>query len=130
MLSPELAVGPATSVLAEFRYDDIEHGDLVLPFDPVNFDPAFRQKERIRSARLGARHAFTPGSELIGTVAYLDGDFSAHLAPDFDIKTDLRAWVGELQHAFRWGRLRLVSGVGHVDGDRSDVVNPRLHRPD
>ena len=118
----QLAVGPGTSLLAELRYDDIEQGDLVLAFDPENFDPKLRQKDQIRSARLGARHAFTPGSELIGTVAYLDGEFSASFGPDIDIKTDLRAWVGELQHAFRWRRLRLVSGVGHVDGDRTDVL--------
>jgi tetratricopeptide (TPR) repeat protein len=120
-LFAQVALGPVTSVLAELRYEDVEQGDLPLRFDSSNFNPDIRQEEQTRSARLGFRHAFTPGSELIGTAAYLDAAFPTRdVFPGFDLHTDLTGWIGELQYALRRGRVRLVGGVGYFDADRED----------
>lgn len=117
----QLAIGPSTSVLAEFRYEDAKQGDLPLRFDPANFNPDIRQDEKTLSARLGFRHAFAPGSELIGTAAYLDAEFPTRdVFPGFDLHTDLKGWLAELQYAFQHRRLRLVTGAGYFDADRED----------
>jgi tetratricopeptide (TPR) repeat protein len=131
-LFAQLAIGPSTSVLAELRYEDVKQGDLPLRFDPANFNPDIRQEEKTQSARLGFRHAFAPGSELIGTAAYLDAEFPTRdVFPGFDLHTDLNGWQAEIQYALRWRRLRLVSGFGYFDADREDsstdaTVDPPL----
>ncbi len=117
----QLAIGPSTSVLFDFRYEDAKQGDLPLRFDPANFNPDIRQDEKTLSARLGFRHAFAPGSELIGTAAYLDAEFPTRdVFPGFDLHTDLKGWLGELQYAFRHRRVRLIAGTGYFDADRED----------
>jgi tetratricopeptide (TPR) repeat protein len=131
-LFAQVALGASTSVLAELRYEDVEQGDLPLRFDPANFNPDIRQEERTRSARLGFHHAFAPGSELIGTAAYLDAEFpTKDVFPGFDLRTDLNGWLGEIQYALTRGRLRLVTGVGYFDASREDsstdaTVDPPL----
>ena len=120
-LFAQVLLGPSTSILAELRYEDVEQGDLPLRFDPDNFNPDLRQEEKTRSARLGLRHAFAPGSELIATAAYLDAEFPArNVAPEFDLDADVEGWIGEIQYAFQRARIRLVSGLGYFDATREN----------
>ena len=120
-LFAQVLLGPSTSILAELRYEDVEQGDLPLRFDPANFNPDLRQEEKTRSARLGLRHAFAPGSELIATAAYLDAEFPArNVAPEFDLDADVEGWIGEIQYAFQRARIRLVSGLGYFDATREN----------
>jgi tetratricopeptide (TPR) repeat protein len=109
-----------TSLFGEFRDTRLEKGDLPLRFDPDRFNPTLRQHEDTDSARLGFRHAFTPGSQLIASAAYGKVDASADLAPDISIKSKDEGYTGEIQHLLRWGSFDLTSGAGYFRGDRKD----------
>jgi hypothetical protein len=135
----QVSLSNKTSIQGEFRYTDTQKGDLPLRFDPDDFLPTLRQGERTRSIRLGFHHAFPLHSDLIASVIYKDADFDTEfetsftipLPPpippievqqDFDLATDEDGFMAEVQHLFRWGQLHLTSGVGHVSGDRKNVM--------
>ncbi len=109
-----------TSLFGEFRDTRLEKGDLPLRFDPDSFNPTLRQHEDTDSARLGFRHAFTPGSQLIASAAYGKVDATADVAPDIGLKSKDEGYTGEIQHLFRWRSFDLTSGAGYFRGDRKD----------
>jgi hypothetical protein len=119
-----------TSVQAEVRYRDNEKGDLPLRFDPENFFPQLREEEENKSLRFGFHHAFSPQSELIGSVIYVREDADRALEtqipfpPPFgpidmtltlDGVTD--GYLAEVQHLYHSGRVHLIGGIGHFNGD-------------
>ncbi|MFW6236077.1 MAG: FecR domain-containing protein, partial [Desulfovibrionales bacterium] len=64
-----------TSIQADFRYRDVERGDLPLRFDRDLAQETLRQYEERRTFRMGLHHAFSPHSDVIGTVAVQDQEF-------------------------------------------------------
>jgi tetratricopeptide (TPR) repeat protein/opacity protein-like surface antigen len=64
---------PSTSLQVEYRYRNTEHGDLALRFFPEDFFPGERNTEERHTVRVGGRHAFSPGSILLGSFIYLSG---------------------------------------------------------
>ncbi|HZW35661.1 MAG TPA: tetratricopeptide repeat protein, partial [Candidatus Deferrimicrobiaceae bacterium] len=118
-----------TSVQAEFRARDIEKGDLTLKFNPDDFSPALRQTERNRSIRGGFHHAFSPGSDLIGSFIYQSGktqlkDVTPGIA-SVDFRQDPHSYIAELQHVYSSDRLSIVAGAGRSQinfTDSRDIV--------
>ena len=110
-----------TSVMAEYRYKDLEHGDLFLRYDPDLFYPTERYEEQVSTIRGGFRHAFSPGSDLIGVVTYGDLD-SVSRDPDpfvpFELNFDEKGVMAELQQLYRSERVNLIGGAGYYDADR------------
>jgi Tfp pilus assembly protein PilF len=113
----QYSLSPKTSVQAEFRSRDFKHGDLELLFDPEFFYPDLRVEEDTRSVRLGIHHALTPSSDLVGSMIYLNGDFSWN-NPDWNSNTDENGYMGEIQHLFRSERLSIISGAGYFHDNR------------
>ena len=117
----QLELTPQTSLQAEYRYRNIERGDLALRFLPENFAPGERNTEERHSIRFGGRHAFSPGSIILGSLTYQDAEFGVtndQLAPPatfFDVKRPEEAFGVELQHLFRSRYLNLTTGVGYFD---------------
>ncbi len=108
-----------TSLQAEFRYLDREYGDLNLFFDRDAFIPDLRNEDEKLSFRLGLRHAFTPQSALIASAIYSNGE-SKNVSEEvmgLDIDAEADSYMGEIQNQFSWRRIRLVSGIGHVEHD-------------
>jgi tetratricopeptide (TPR) repeat protein len=108
-----------TSVQAEFRSTEKTQGDLSLNFFPYDFFPFLREKDETQSMRLGFRHAFSPGSDLIGSFMYQNAEprlriygFLSGLA-NLKLKADEDGFSGELQHLFRSDRFNLITGAGH-----------------
>jgi tetratricopeptide (TPR) repeat protein len=108
----QLELTHKTSIQAEYRYRDTESGDLQLRFFEDDFMPNLEEDEERHSIRLGFRHAFAPGSDLIGNFQYTDGDRSLHDEdPDpvftfpifnFDLQADNdKAFSGELSYLLR-----------------------------
>ncbi len=121
-----------TSVQAEFRYKEIEKGDLPLRFNPGDFFTDLRQKEETQSARFGFRHDFSPRSIVIASVNYQKFDGTLHNIQGstiLDIDGEEEGYGAELQHLFRSERLHLVSGAGHFETDRRDVISTRIPVP-
>ena len=135
----QVALSHKTSLQAEYRYQDVEKGDLFLRFDPQNFTPTLRQEELIRTTRFGFRHAFSPGSVLVGNVFFQNGDAEAGFQSSFqttlpapfppfvvpatqdtDISIKEEGTIGELQHLFRMASVQVVSGAGYFSADRKE----------
>jgi tetratricopeptide (TPR) repeat protein len=117
-----------TSIQFEYRYRDVENGDIFLKFYDDDFFPNERNEDETKSGRLGFRHAFSPGSILIGNFQYADTDdrffneivnppvpFPNSLITDEEIDEDL--YSGELQHLFRSQYVNTVIGGGYFDRD-------------
>jgi hypothetical protein len=139
----QLEITPNTSIQAEYRYRETENGDLRLRFNLDDFSPNRRIKEETDTIRFGFRHAFSPGSTLIGNFVYSDNQYSADetaevsvlfpIAPPpvpplpatlqsiANIDIDEEALSGELSYLFRSEYIDLVSGAGYFDVD-SDFV--------
>jgi tetratricopeptide (TPR) repeat protein len=128
----QVSLSHKTSVQGEFRYDDLEKGDLTLRFDPESFIPSLRQKEQSRSFRLGFHHAFSPASDLIASLIYKDAEFKSGFGVDipplppvlpFPIKQEIRldteedGYLAEMQHQLRLGRLAVILGIGYFESD-------------
>jgi tetratricopeptide (TPR) repeat protein len=113
------ALSYKTSLQAEFRYLDREYGDLNLFFDRDAFVPDLRNEDEKHSARFGLRHDFTPYSALIASAIYSNGESEnvSEEAVGLDIDGEADGYMGEIQHQFSWERIRLVSGIGHVEQD-------------
>ena len=129
-----------TSILAEFRSFDTEHGDLELRFNPDNFYNNLKQYNKYRNGRIGFHHAFAPGSDLIGTMVYEFNRFNSQLTdsipfpvppPGFVLESNVERQVDEhifgfeLQQLFRRQRYNLIAGGGflHVDRDQTDDLS-------
>jgi outer membrane receptor protein involved in Fe transport len=102
-------------------------GDLELRFLPNDFSPNLRQREEAKMIRLGFHHAFSPGSDLIASVMYQDGDFKLHDSLSalpfgidiIDIKAEQDSSGGELQYLYCSERLSMLGGAGffYINGD-------------
>jgi len=114
-----------TSVLAEFRSTDNKRGDLGLRFFPNDFLPNLRQEDKEKALRFGFRHAFAPGSDLIGHFTYQQAESKLHNKPipilEVDFDSDADSIGGELQYLFRSERFNMIGGIGHFNIDRKDV---------
>ena len=119
----QLQLTPSTSVQGEFRYRETERGDLVQRFFREDFAPGERNREERHTVRLGARHAFSPNSILLGSVMYQDVKFTqtddevGFPVTLLSVKRPETAVSGELQHLFRSRYVNLTTGVGYFDID-------------
>jgi tetratricopeptide (TPR) repeat protein len=124
----QLELSYKTSIQAEYRYRDSDRGDVQLRFFEDDFLPDLDQEDNTKTARLGFRHAFTPGSTLIGNLSYQDADrdlsdrysYISQLGPPpiegfFGIEGDEEAISWELQHLFRSPHFNTVAGAGYFD---------------
>jgi Flp pilus assembly protein TadD len=121
----QLELTPQTSLQAEYRYRNEEHGDLQQRFFPDAFFPGLTNELDRHSVRLGGRHAFSPGSVILTSLTYQKSDRrelrDEFAGPDtfIDSKLPEKAYGAELQHLFRAQNFNLTSGVGYfnVDGE-------------
>jgi len=65
---------PKTSIQAEYRYRDNETGDVIQHYWEDNRLPFRREEETTSRIRFGLRHAFSPGSILLGNFQYSNAD--------------------------------------------------------
>ncbi|MBA3570905.1 MAG: TonB-dependent receptor, partial [Pyrinomonadaceae bacterium] len=129
-------LSPQTSIQAEYRYRESEHGDLQQRFFPEDFFPGLTDELESNSIRLGGRHAFSPDSVLLGSFIYKDED-ERFRTDDFpepggfqDAKFLEAAFSVELQHLFHSRYLNLQTGAGYFGSDRKDDVTFGFPGPD
>ncbi|MEW6296503.1 MAG: TonB-dependent receptor [Thermodesulfobacteriota bacterium] len=128
---------PQTSVQAEYRYRNAERGDLRQRFFPEDFFPGETNEEERHTARLGGRHAFSPGSIVLGSFTYHHVDFTSTddqfpLFPPssfLELERPEDGFSAELQHLFRSRYFNLVSGTGHFNVDGTVTVASRINLP-
>jgi tetratricopeptide (TPR) repeat protein len=140
----QVELTPNTSVQAEYRYRNSDRGFLQLRFEADDFLTDYREEQQSDLVRIGLRHAFSPGSQLIGNFTYQEKDFASN-APTSpptgtvtgpppppqavivvdENKDDEKSYSGELQYLFRSQRASIVSGAGYFDIDQE-----RIHSQD
>ncbi len=124
-----------TSVLAEYRAFDGDHGDLELDFLTDDFLKNIRYSDQYKGGRVGVHHAFAPGSDFIGTMVYELHKYDARVKDQFpfdvgvvldldvaDQTTDHVVDV-ELQQILRRGRYQLVAGAGYLNVNRDATLS-------
>lgn len=120
-----------TSLQAELRYTDTKYGDLPLRFDP-DFHDRGRQRDRIRLARIGLHHAFSPNSDTLLSLIYGNGIYYLNLPGDVFTATfdgDHDSYLGEVQHIYRAGWFRATAGAGYTDYNCEDAVEMTMGFP-
>lgn len=122
---------PQTSVQAEYRHRETKKGDLLQRFFPEDFFPGERNSERREVYRAGVRHAFSPGSILLGSLTYQEANVGfrdEQLIPGLfvDFRRPEKASGAEVQHLYRSGRFKLTTGIGYFDIDGTTTQNVGL----
>ena len=128
-------ISPNTSIQAEYRYRDVEHGDVQQRFFPEDIFPGLTDQSESNSIRLGGRHAFSPGSVFLGSFIYKDEDDRLR-TDDFpepggftDFKIPETAFGVELQHLFRSRYVNLQTGAGYFGVDASWTLRSGFPNP-
>ena len=122
----QLELTHKTSIQVEYRYRDLETGDVHLRFFEDDFLSDLRQEKETNLVRLGFHHVFLPGSDLIGNFQYqnLDGKIKDESDPilSVDDKSDDDAYCGELQYLHRSKYINIVTGAGHFQIDGEEIL--------
>jgi len=130
----QMELSPRTSIQVEYRYRNLQRGDVQQKFWNDNFEPNFMNAQTTNTARIGGRHSFTPNSILLANFTYVKSSeietFAPPNAPPIDFgggfifpvsfsqingkqyKQD--AYTGELQHQLKSQYFNLVTGVGYA----------------
>jgi tetratricopeptide (TPR) repeat protein len=130
----QVELNPKTSLQGEFRYRKTNSGDLQLNFFPDDILTNFRQEAETYGVRIGARHAFSPDSILLGSVIYQNRDDSLHDEPPFLVSFDSESngqesMSAELQYLFRSRYVNLVGGTGYFNIDSKRLVTVVFNQP-
>jgi tetratricopeptide (TPR) repeat protein len=126
---------PKTSIQAEYRYRDLDTGDVQQRFFEDDFLEKLEEDTDSKTIRFGFRHAFTPGHDLIGNFQYQDADDKIRDDPDpildVDLKTEDDAYGGELQYLLRSKHFNLVGGGGYfyIDSEEKNIFTLNLPPP-
>ena len=109
-----------TSLLAELRSSDVEHGDLARFFDPTRVITDFRFREQADSLRLGVRRQLGIRDTLLATASWIDS--SGGIATDaYSLNVNADAHNVDIQHIHEGGRWNLRSGLLWAQKDELDV---------
>jgi tetratricopeptide (TPR) repeat protein len=129
----QIELSHQTSIQGEFRRRDSERGDLDLRFFEDDFRPNERQSEDQNTIRLGARHAFSPGSIILSSFTYQRSEATTSDEPiddpflrSIDTTVDVDAVSGEQQYLLRTRYVTLVSGWGHFHIEGEDTTTLAL----
>lgn len=130
----QVELNPKTSLQAEFRYRDLESGDLKLNFLPDDFGPLQRNQTTSYTYRLGLRHAESPSSIFLGSFTYQHRDTIFHdeptpIATIDENQKDQKALSSEMQYLFRSAYVNLTSGIGYFDIKRDRDLTLVLNLP-
>lgn len=134
-----------TSIQLEYRYRDNEIGDINQRFFQEDFLVDQRTEVTTQSGRLGFRHAFSPGSILLGNfqIANREDDFIDKFfipsdefgvpPPDVELiftnPIEEDNYTAELSYLFRSKYVDLVSGAGYVREDEDNPLNFNFQWP-
>jgi tetratricopeptide (TPR) repeat protein len=136
----QVELSPSTSLQAEYRYRNIEFGDLQLRFFRENFFRGQRNNEERNFFRVGARHDLSPSSILLASFSFQHADSRLRdkqfpvfpfTSVDFRLLNE-RGFGTEVQHLFRSRLLNLTTGIGyfHIDGILRSTLGTVLPPPD
>ncbi|KAF0191427.1 MAG: TPR repeat-containing protein [Gammaproteobacteria bacterium] len=115
-----------TSVQAEVRSNERDAGDLEIRFDPTNFSSSLREIRDTDTSRLGLRHNFATGIDVLFSVLHQDqsidrNDSIPGLATNINRQED--GLSTELQILYRSGLFNVVSGFRDFSSDSATTID-------
>ena len=119
----QVELTPAASIQFEYRYRDVEQGDLQQKFFEEVFVEDQLSTRESQSARVGGRYAFSPSSILLASYIYSDADETLDIpnffgpGTSFGVVSPQKANGFEAQYLFRSQYVDVTSGVGYFDID-------------
>lgn len=118
----QAAISPQTSIQAEYRNEDLTHGDPVQRYEPTNYTPSFVQQENNSYYRFGLRHDFSAQSTLLASFIYSDNYATQrYTSPSgytlFSTEVPQKSRSGELQYLFRANSFNITGGMGAFSRD-------------
>lgn len=124
----QAALSPDTSLQFEYRHRKTTNGDLQLYMLDDQFSPTVRNQAETDTYRAGLRHAFSPGSILLGSVMYQVDDRLTHDGDSTGYSLDIRepddkSLGAELQYLYRAANVSVTTGAGYFDLDQSQVTS-------
>ncbi|MCB2147808.1 MAG: FecR domain-containing protein [Deltaproteobacteria bacterium] len=139
-------ITPKTSIQAEYRYRDNERGDIEQRFFQEDYFQNRRTEVTTRSGRIGFRHAFSPGSIVLGNfhyadretdlsdLRYFDASFAGFFPPPLgeeiaENPIEQDDYAGELSYLFRSKYFDLVSGAGYFREEKDDTLSVAYQWP-
>ncbi len=118
----QVSLSAFTSAQMEYRRTLIKKGDLFLRFQPDDYLPDLRSRDRKDSIRLGLRHNFSPGSILLTSLIYADWHWRKDVFAGFTGKGREKGMLAELQHQYRLSSCNLIYGVGWFSANPRETV--------
>jgi len=119
----QMSLNHKTAIQGEFRYTESEKGDLEIIFNE-SFIPTLRQKEQVRSTRLGFHHAFTHQSDLIASFNYQNADLDTDVIPGFfSLYSDVDYYTGEVRYLYHSKGFNITGGAGHRKLDNIETTD-------
>jgi tetratricopeptide (TPR) repeat protein len=132
----QFELSPKTSVQAEYRYRDIDTGDLDLNFFPEDFRAIYATNQETHTIRAGLRRALSPNSLLLGSFMYQRRDSRMHDEPSVpfinyidNVTDDQNAYSGEAQYIFRSEYVDFTGGLGYFDINGENEQTAELNFP-
>jgi tetratricopeptide (TPR) repeat protein len=110
-----------TSLLAEIRSSEVEHGDLLRYFDPTRVITDFRFVEDADTLRLGVRRQLGIHDTLLATASWIDSSGSIE-TEFYSSNVNADANNVDVQHIHEAARWNLRSGVLLAQKDEFDVT--------
>ncbi len=124
---------PKTSIQAEYRYRNLQQGDVQQRFFENNFEPNTINATVANTFRVGGRHSFTPNSILLTNFAYTQRSEQLNATPPNAPPIDFgggfffpvsflqingkefkqNVYTAEAQHQYLSQYFTLVSGIGY-----------------
>lgn len=128
-------ITPKLNIQAEFRHQQVEHGDLDSLFAPtppsqIERMRTFRLETEADTYRFGIHVAPSKRSDLLGSFTYLDRDTALRLNPDTPPRrTTEDGYIAEAQYLYRHAVFAAVLGGGYyrVDLERGSGDSTREH---
>jgi len=114
-----------TSLQAEYRYVDREQGEVNQLLDPSDFFDDFDSNEKAKVGRLGLRHDISTNVTLLGSISYKDRQQNTRFPLsifDFNIGSDSKTYVLEIQQLFRTEQTNIISGLSYSDRSKDRIT--------
>lgn len=127
-------LSPSTSLQAEFRYRDLDAGDLGLRFYEDDYSLLQTEKTNGSNVRLGLRQELGPGVTLLASYMHADKeiDFSLpepELTQSFTLAREEQADSLEAQLLFRSPKAKIVAGAGYFGIDSQETTTFAIEDP-
>jgi len=129
----QAALTPTVNLQAEYRYRDIEHGDLSYDFDLESPDTTFRHDSIVKTFRAGLNIKPQRQSTILASFMLQEkNENEAYTIVEeifgipFDVPTEVGleedGWMGEVQYLFVSPAWDLIVGGGYYDFDTTTSI--------